>query len=340
MALLFFYIYHGILLLHTPGKQMRMMRILLIIILLSIVTAEGSAQRKKYVSDSTVYGITFHDTIIAGRHTLYRKTGNTLVPIRDFSVNFSDTSYFIRDFDFWDTSNWYVLYGSKWYSGSVLYKTTNAGITWSLDTSYYNVSTERSINQVQIVDRKRAFLFDNYYMSNVYRTFDGGVSWEKWVTSFAQNHMGIFVCNDSTYYLWGTYGDGFSNYMFPVPRWLSAEVFTWTRCNRDSGCVTLPESFGSQVEDTFRIIFETIQCPQPQQHIYTFTGSGNWDLPNNWLNNRIPPFQLPNNDRIVIDHAAAADCILNVTQVINRGAAIEIKEGKNLTVQQKLEIRQ
>jgi|GEM_PF-3810152 len=315
-----------------------MIRILFTIILLTVVV-DSNGQRKKYVRDSTVYGITPDDTIVAGRHTLYRKAGNHLFVIRDFSVNFPDSSYFIRDFDFWDSSNWYVLYGSKWYSGSTLYKSTDAGATWFEDTSYYSVSDERSLNQVQIVDRKRAFLFDNYYMSNVYRTFDGGLSWEKWVVSFAQNHMGIFVCNDSTFYLWGTYGDGFPNYMFPIPRWLSNNVFIWTRCNRDSGCVTLPESFGSQVEDTFRVLFETIQCPQPQRYVYTFTGSGNWDEPANWISNRMPPFQLPGQDRIVIDHINESNCVLNVTQVINPGAVIEINSGKNLTVLKKLDIR-
>jgi len=316
-----------------------MQRTLFIIALLIIVAVDCRGQRKKYTRDSTVYGITPEDTIVAGRHTLYRKNGNSLALIRDFSTGFPDTSYFIRDFDFWDTRNWYLLYGSKWYSGSELYKSTDAGATWLLDTSYYGVSTERSLNQVQIVDRKRAFLFDNYYMSNVYRTFDGGASWQKWVTSFAQNHMGIFVCNDSTYYLWGTYGDGFANYLFPIPRWLSAETFTWTRCNRDSGCVTLPESFGSQVEDTFRVVFETIKCQQPQTHVYTFTGNGNWDVPANWLGNKVPPFQLPKDNSIVIDHSIAGDCVLNVAQVINPGAAIEIKNGKNLALPDKLIMR-
>jgi hypothetical protein len=317
-----------------------MKRLLILILLLTAITGDSHGQRKKYVRDSSVYAITPEDTIVAGRYTLYRKTGSSLLPIHDFSVNFPDSSYYIRDFDFWDSGNWYVLYGSKWYSGSVLYKSTNAGASWSLDTSYYGVSTERSINQVQIVDRKRAFLFDNYYMSNVYRTFDGGLSWEKWVTSFAQNHMGIFVCNDSTYYLWGTYGDGFPNYMFPIPRWLSSSVFNWTRCNRDSGCVILPESFGSQVEDSFRVVFETMKCPQPQTHVYTFTGNGHWDEPENWMSNRMPPFQLPENDSIVIDHIEASNCILNVTQVINPGAVVEIKAGKNITVPGKLQLRQ
>ncbi len=312
-----------------------MHKVSIILILLSVIAPDSLGQRQKYVRDSTIYGITPVDTIVAGRHTLYRKNGSTLSAIRNFSVNFPDTSYFIRDFDFWDEKNWYLLYGSKWYSGAELYKTTDAGATWFLDTSYYSVSTERSLNQVQIVDRKRAFLFDNYYMSNVYRTFDGGVSWEKWVTSFAQNHMGIFVCNDSTYYLWGTYGDGFSNYMFPIPRWLPAQ-FTWTRCNIDSGCVTLPELFGSQVEDTFRVIFETIKCPQPQTYTYIFTGNGNWDVTANWSNSRMPPFQLPKNNTIVIDHSNAGDCVLNVIQVINPEAFIEIKNGKNLSVPAKL----
>lgn len=317
-----------------------MLKTLFIFILLAAFIFEGYGQRQKYFNDSTVYGITPSDTIVAGRHTLYRKAGNSLSAIRNFSINFPDTSYYIRDFDFWDTENWYLLYGSKWYSGAELYKSNDAGNTWSLDTSYYNVSTNRSLNQVQIVDRKRAFLFDNYYMSNVYRTFDGGLSWERWVTSFAQNHMGIFVCNDSTYYLWGTYGDGFSNYMFPIPRWLPAETFTWTRCNRDSGCITLPESFGSQVEDTFRAIFETTICLQPQTYTYTFTGNGNWDVPANWMGNKMPPFQLPQGNSILINHSNAGNCLLNVTQVINPGAAIEIENGKNLTVPDRLFIKQ
>lgn len=317
-----------------------MIKTVFIIIFLTACACKSDAQRKKYVNDSTIYGITPNDTIVAGRHTLYRKAGNSLSPIRNFSINFPDTSYFIRDFDFWDEKNWYLLYGSKWYSGAELYKSNDAGATWSIDTSYYPVSTARSINQVQIVDRKRAFLFDNYYMSNVYRTFDAGATWQVWVTSFAQNHMGIFICNDSTYYLWGTYGDGFSNYMFPIPQWLPSQTFTWTRCNRDSGCIVLPESFGSQVEDTFRVAFETIQCPQPQTYTYTFTGSGNWDVPTNWMGNKMPPFQLAQGNSILINHSNEGNCLLNVTQVINPGAVIEIENGKNLTVPGRLFIKQ
>jgi len=65
---------------------------------------------------------------------------------------------------------------------------------------------------------------------------------------------------------------------------------------------------------------------------YIFTGSGNWDVASNWVNNTIPPPTLPAGYTIVIDHLPGAQCILNITQHIARGAGIRVNPGKNLVI--------
>jgi hypothetical protein len=65
---------------------------------------------------------------------------------------------------------------------------------------------------------------------------------------------------------------------------------------------------------------------------YTFTGTGNWNVAANWSNNTIPPNPLPSGSSIVINHAAAGQCILNVAQTIAAGASVTVPTGKNLIV--------
>ncbi len=71
---------------------------------------------------------------------------------------------------------------------------------------------------------------------------------------------------------------------------------------------------------------------------YTFTGTGNWDVPGNWSNNTIPPNPLPAGSEIVIDPSSGS-CILNISQAISPGASIKVNSNKsflipgNLTVQ-------
>lgn len=319
----------------NPVTNRRMIRAIILLAILQAGILQSSvlqAQRLKYRSDSTVYALTPADTLVAGRYTLYRLQNGTLQRIRIFPPA-PDSSFFIRDFDFWDTHNWWVLTGSKFYSGrSVLYRTADAGVTWQEDTSYYAASQHRSLNQVQIIDRQTAYLFDNYYMSDVLKSTDGGITWKIHLRSFAQNHYGVFVCNDSTHYLWGTFGDGFPAYMFPMPTWPSNEPY-FSRCDLDSGCVVTGNENGAMPEPYFRALFNNSICPEPQLHTYIFSGSGFWDNPANWELQRMPPFQLSSGNRILVAPVPDGECILNVTQVIQPGAVIELEADRRFRIE-------
>ncbi len=57
---------------------------------------------------------------------------------------------------------------------------------------------------------------------------------------------------------------------------------------------------------------------------YIFTGNGNWDDPNNWFNNVIPPSTLPGGSEIDISPTPGGECVLNVTQTIAPGGIFMI----------------
>ncbi len=72
---------------------------------------------------------------------------------------------------------------------------------------------------------------------------------------------------------------------------------------------------------------------------YIFTGSGNWDVANNWANNIIPPSSLPPGAEIIINPSGSNPCILNILQNISSGAKLTIAAGKNLLVQSNISIQ-
>lgn len=76
----------------------------------------------------------------------------------------------------------------------------------------------------------------------------------------------------------------------------------------------------------------TIWLVTDDHHVYVFTGNGDWSVPGNWKNNKIPPPTLPAGDAIIIDHTAGGECNLNVTQHIAAGATLTVNSGKNLIV--------
>lgn len=242
------------------------------VLVMCFFNTEINAQRKYGVRDSTVYVINSIDTIIAGKHKLYKKQGASLNLIIEFNdivgVPLSTERGWIRDFDFWDSQNWYVLLGLRYDGGNtILYKTTNAGINWTIDTSYYNQSRHQSLNQVQIVDNQKAFLFDGYYTSDVLRTNDGGNTWKRWLesTMFA-NHRGIFICNDTTYYLWGSPGDPWIPYMFPIPISAFNSLYYPVDCHQNSACINatgIPNNdhYTADIEGYFTPIFNSL-CSQ------------------------------------------------------------------------------
>ncbi len=69
-----------------------------------------------------------------------------------------------------------------------------------------------------------------------------------------------------------------------------------------------------------------------EKNIYTFTGSGNFNVPGNWINQTPPPNELQTGDEIIID-PASGECVLNVPLTIMKGAKITVAPGKKLILQ-------
>ena len=72
--------------------------------------------------------------------------------------------------------------------------------------------------------------------------------------------------------------------------------------------------------------------------VYTFIGSGNWNVASNWTNNQVPPSQLPAGSEIIVD-PVAGNCILNIPVTIMHGGKISVKAGKSFVVQGNLAIQ-
>ena len=69
-----------------------------------------------------------------------------------------------------------------------------------------------------------------------------------------------------------------------------------------------------------------------KQTSYTFTGTGNWNVPSNWLNNLVPPSTAPTCSEIIIDPQVGGECVLNVTQTMPAGTRLTVKTGKKLRI--------
>lgn len=66
--------------------------------------------------------------------------------------------------------------------------------------------------------------------------------------------------------------------------------------------------------------------------VYRFTGTGNWDVPANWANGKMPPRHLLHCAEIIIDPPAGQECVLNISQVIAPGARITVVAGKKFRI--------
>ena len=75
--------------------------------------------------------------------------------------------------------------------------------------------------------------------------------------------------------------------------------------------------------DNYVLTRKTIKGPT-----YTFTGNGNWTQASNWLNNKMPPTNLPNGSTIVIDPVTGGQCFLNISQHIPSQGSLIVKPGK------------
>lgn len=72
---------------------------------------------------------------------------------------------------------------------------------------------------------------------------------------------------------------------------------------------------------------------------FTFTGSGNWNVASNWVNNTMPPSTLPSCGEIIIDPPGGQECVLSGTQTIAPGGKIRVKANKKFRITGNLEIQ-
>jgi hypothetical protein len=75
--------------------------------------------------------------------------------------------------------------------------------------------------------------------------------------------------------------------------------------------------------------------------VYTFIGSGNWDIEGNWEGGLIPPAVLTGCFEIVINPTNDAECFLNMPmQMLPPGSTITVMAGKRFRVPGDLIIQQ
>lgn len=78
-----------------------------------------------------------------------------------------------------------------------------------------------------------------------------------------------------------------------------------------------------------------VYCPS---NTFTFTGNGNWNNADNWLNRAMPPAVLSGNMFIVINPADGGECILNVPQQIGYSTQLTVNANKKLIINGNLTI--
>ena len=77
----------------------------------------------------------------------------------------------------------------------------------------------------------------------------------------------------------------------------------------------------------------------PTGNVYTFIGTGNWNVPSNWLGNVMPPSVVSTCGEIIVD-PASGECILNVPQTVSEGSKITVRTGKKFRVMNNLTVQQ
>lgn len=178
------------------------------------------AQREFAVCDSTSYTLNDDTTIIAGRYQLYLHTNNITTVLYNFAS--ADVDEYIRDFDIISPNLWYTVVGLRYIGGPArLYKSTNKGQSWVLDTNHFSaVNTNMvsqqflgSINNMQQLNGDTLLLFVGYYESGILYSVNKGQSWTMWFNNLISHYQGMFECNNK-YYIFGYEGDAFRGSMF------------------------------------------------------------------------------------------------------------------------------
>jgi len=196
-----------------------------IICVLSVLSCHiTSAQREFNECDSTFYSLNSDTSIVAGKRQLYILTNSNLFPLFDFTT--TDPNEYIRDFDILKPNLWYAVVGSRYIgSPTQLYKSTNQGQSWDLDTNHFNADNVgllspaflRSINNVQHLGGDTIVMFMHYYESGIIYSTDAGATWTKWFDNLITHYQGMLEC-DNKYYIFGYEGDAFRPWMFGIDK--------------------------------------------------------------------------------------------------------------------------
>lgn len=216
---------------------------LLLVMLFAVYILPTFAQREYAVCDSTFYPLNTDTTIIAGRNKLYLNTNNTTTLLYDFST--ADVDEYIRDFDIVTPNLWYTVVGLRYIGGPTqLYKSTNKGQSWALDTNHYSAANAdmvspqflASINNMQHLNGDTLMMFMHYYSSGILYSTNLGQTWTKWFDNLIVHYQGMFECQDK-YYIFGYEGDAFRAYMFGFDKNLlfsSDSAGMWSSFNNNS----------------------------------------------------------------------------------------------------------
>lgn len=188
--------------------------------ILTCIYLHSFSQREFGVCDSTLYTLNQDTTIVAGRTKVYVYTNNTVTLLHDFTT--LDTNQYIRDFDIIKPDLWYTVVGKRTIGAPTqLYKSTDKGITWSIDTNHYQANNSqtlspqflKSINNIQHLNGDTLLMFMHYYESGILYSIDLGQTWTKWFDNLITHYQGMFSC-ENKYYLFGYQGDAFRSWMF------------------------------------------------------------------------------------------------------------------------------
>ena len=67
--------------------------------------------------------------------------------------------------------------------------------------------------------------------------------------------------------------------------------------------------------------------------VYTFTGSGDWNIEGNWEGGVMPPEVLSGCSQIIINPSGTHECLLNIPlQIIPPGTSITVMTGKKFRI--------
>jgi hypothetical protein len=159
-----------------------------------------------------------------------------------------------------------------------------------------------------------------------YHNFTSPFNWD------GTSNLLLDICFSSDVYGEGSYQTRTSTTPFVSTTRYQRDYSVFAPCDSITGFTssTRPHMLLSKITET-----EITSAPitlERLEPVYHFTGTGNWDLPANWLNGKKPPTHVLHCAEIIIDPAGNGECILNTKQVVSPGARITVVTGKKFRI--------